>query len=103
MSIEIKKMTNDDINELIVELEIASALNGFNGSDEMYDFRHNAAQGMIMFGGSFTHFLGHALARADEKNTARLIRAFREDCEHHAALYKKFQENNSKGTDNEVI
>ena len=57
---------------------------------DVYDFKNDAAEGMIKFGGGFAHFLGHALARADEKNTVILLTAFYETCQHHAALWRKF-------------
>lgn len=93
MTIEIREMTREELKAAMEEVKIMANLSGFNNWEDMYDFRHFAAEGMIKFGGSFTHSLGHALARADAKNSAILMRAFKEDCAHHAELYKKWLSN----------
>lgn len=90
MNVEIKEMSEEDIANLMLEHEIKSRVAGFESAEEMDNFKVDASLGMIKFGGTFTHFLGHALARADSNNTVKILRAFREDCTHHAELYKKW-------------
>lgn len=63
---------------------------------ERETFRYNAQEGMIKFGGSFVHALGHALAHADSSNTAKILRTWPDYCEEYAALWLKFMENRGK-------
>ena len=58
----------------------------------MENFKVEAAEGMIKFGGSFTSNLGGALIRADTINAAKIIKMFRKECEEHATLYKVWME-----------
>lgn len=90
MSIEIKEMTEEDIQDLLLEEEMIAKLCGFETVDEMYQFKMEACEGMIRFGGGFTQPLGYALAHADSKNSAKILRTFRSMCEEHAALHRKF-------------
>ncbi len=90
---EIKEMSEEDLTQYLLEHEIKARVAGFETSEEMDNFKVDASLGMIKFGGTFTHFLGQALARADSNNTVKIFRAFREDCNHHAALYKKWNAN----------
>jgi len=96
MSTEIKEMTEEEVNALLIELDLCAINAGFKSGEEMDNFKVDASSGMIKFGGGFTHFLGHALARADRLNTVKIINAFRSDCEHHAELHKKFMRDRFK-------
>ncbi len=92
----IKEMTKDDIIEMLLDAELSAITAGFNSHEAMENFKVDASLGMIKFGGSFTHNLGHALASADSKNTAKILRAFSDDCTHHAGLYRKWVGNRQK-------
>ena len=95
-NIVIQEMTAEDVENLYREHEIRSRIAGFGSIEEMESFKVDASLGMIKFGGSFTEYLGHALAHADSSNTMKLIRAFRDVCEEHARLYRQWRENRSE-------
>lgn len=92
----IEPMNEEDIKRFIQECDLAAKLAGFDSREAMDNLKVNASCGMIKFGGSFTHFLGHALAHADSENTAKLLRAFRNECHEHALLYVKWLEKRDK-------
>jgi len=81
---------NDDIETLFAEYKIGAYYCGFDSVDEMEAFKVEASQGMIRFGGSFTQYLGYALAHADGINTSKIIRAFRPMCEQFREMHLKF-------------
>lgn len=106
MSIEtleatLQEMNGEDLAEYIYSEELKAKIAGFASKEEMDNFKVDASSGMIKFGGGFAHFLGHALARADGTNTVKLLRAFRDECTHHAELYRKFLSNRLKEEKNE--
>lgn len=94
--IEVTPMTEEDLEQVYFEESLLAHVCGFKTTDEYYDYKYHAAEGMIKFGGSFTHMLGHVLARADSKNSAKVIRTWRKDCDHHAELHRKFMSNRDK-------
>jgi hypothetical protein len=59
----------------------------FNAYEE---FKFNATNGLLKFGGSFAQALGTALAVADTKNSTKIMRYWLQECEHHAILFKMF-------------
>ena len=85
--LQIKEMSHEDLKAMMIGHEVNAIEAGFKDSEEFENFKYNASMGMIKFGGSFTTYLGEALARADMYNSKRLINAFREMCEHHAKLF----------------
>lgn len=95
-NITIKPIIKDDITEMLLNAEIAAVCAGFESHEAMENFKVDASLGMIKFGGVFIHTLGHALAHADPRNTAKILKAFLEDCAHHAGLYRKWLENRHK-------
>jgi hypothetical protein len=95
-NIEIKEMTKDDIRKLEAEHTLVAIFSGFESSIDIENFKVNASCGLIKFGGSFAQPLGHALAHADHINTHKIIKAFRKECDEHAALYIKWLEKRSE-------
>jgi hypothetical protein len=95
-NILIQEMTREDVENLYREHNIRGQLAGFASGEEMDEYKYHASMGMIKFGGSFAEALGHALAHADSGNTLRLIRAFRDVCDHHAGLYLEYLKNRGK-------
>ena len=92
----ITEMTKEDLEQLELEHKAVAFMCGFTDSENFENFKVDASLGMIRFGGGFTHHLGHALAHADYKNTAKIIKAFPGMCAKHALLHKKFMEERNK-------
>jgi hypothetical protein len=90
MTITIEPMTEKDIDNFIMQAETVARLSGFQSLEEMDRFKVDASEGMIRFGGGFAKPLGYALVHADSFNTAKLIEAFRDICNEHAQLWRKF-------------
>lgn len=95
----IEPMTVEDVEEFIQECDIDAKLAGFESMEEMDTLKVDASCGMIKFGGSFMNYLGHALANADSRNTAKILRAFRNECYEHAVLYVKWLMKRDKPND----
>ena len=96
MTIEIKQMTEQDINDLMVEHELGCKLLRFDDAETMGNFRYHAAEGMVRFGGSFINALGHALMHSDLRNTIKIMTHWKEECLEHADLHQKFIEQRNK-------
>lgn len=94
--IVIKEMTEEEVKEMLKACDFQANMLGFDSMDAMNDFKVDVSLGMIKFGGGFAHFLGHALANADLKNTLIILTYFSNDCAHHAALYRKSLKNREK-------
>jgi hypothetical protein len=88
-SLVLQPMSEEQVEEMIARQHAYAMLSGFSRIEEMEDYKVEASQGMIQFGGSFTHCLGHALARADSGNAATIIRAFKPMCDEFRELYLK--------------
>lgn len=97
--ITIKEMTKEDIENYLAGCEGWAKAADFSDFEAMSDFKVDASSGMIKFGGGLVHYLGHALARADAKNTAKLLITFKEECTEHANLYRKWLANRNKETE----
>lgn len=82
-------MSEEQIEEMTARHHIYAMLSGFSGAEEMQDYKVEASQGMMQFGGSFTHCLGNALACADSENAAIIIRAFKPMCDEFREQYLK--------------
>ena len=89
MTIEIREMSEQEVKDMCSEFDLIAVMHGFKDYYEFADSRHSAAEGMIKFGGSFTHMLGHALARADSANSFKIYKAFREMWDEHRELWIK--------------
>ena len=92
MSIEIKELTRDDIDEMMQEHLVRAQCLCLESVGALEDYKYNAAHGMIKFGGSFVNFLGQALMRADSKNTLKIISSFRDYCDKYAPIYKQWEQ-----------
>ncbi len=79
-----------ELDQIYREANAIAILAGFPDFEAIEHFRREAAQGLINFGGSFGKSLGHALARADVKNAAKIIKTFSSECDEHAQLWRKF-------------
>lgn len=93
----IKEMTEEDLKIMELQHDFCGQWCGFKNGEEMDNFKVDASQGMIRFGGSFVHHLGHALAHADSSNTAKIIKAFQDVCKEHAMLHLKWMKKRNKG------
>ncbi len=98
MTITITEMSPEDLDNMFNQYEIAILKAGYPNSRAMEDFKHNACEGMIKFGGGFTSHLGHALARADIYNSLKILKTFDEECREHANLFIKFMEKRNNET-----
>jgi len=90
MTVTLEPMTPEELEQLIIEHDILATLCGFKNGEEMENYKVDASLGMIKFGGSFTHHLGHALAHADSRNTSKIIISFRAICDEHRKLHLDF-------------
>jgi hypothetical protein len=86
-------MTEEYIENYEDSFTAAGALLGYQKNKDYENYRYNAQEGMIKFGGSFVHALGHALAHADSNNTFKILSTFAEYAEEHAGLWIKFRMN----------
>lgn len=96
MNIQIKEMSELDIEYLLLEEKKQALLLGFKDIEDYYDFKAHAAEGLIRFGGGFAQPLGYALAHADSTNSFKIITNWNDECVEHAELHKKFIANRNK-------
>lgn len=92
MTIEIKPMTEDDINELFSQANALAHDLGFKNYYAMEEYKHYACEGMQKRGGSFTEMLGRALAHADMINTYLILKTWPNMVKEHYELYTKKSE-----------
>ncbi len=93
----------EDLETLFAEYKIGAYYCGFDSVEDMEDFKVDASQGMIRFGGSFTQYLGYALAHADGINTSKIIRAFRPMCEQFREMHLKFLRERSESNETKIL
>ena len=92
-NVVIEELTDADFSTMMASYDLQAAMHGFRDHRAVEEFKHNAASGLVKFGGGFAAPLGEALAHADVGNTFRLIIAFRDMLEEHAALYIQYLKN----------
>jgi len=68
MTIEIKEMSDNEMDNLMKSFDIQARALGFNDFSEFTQFMSVAAKAMMKYGGSFEKGLAEALAHADPNN-----------------------------------
>jgi len=81
---DMEKIEND-----LHELQAVKLL-GYMSMDHFEEFKFDATEGLIRFGGSFAEALGRTLAHADHLNARKIMRYWLHECEQHAILYRMF-------------
>lgn len=99
MDIELREMTDDDMDRMEHEELMWAIKCGFNSIVDYRKELYHASEGMQLFGGSFASRLGAALVHADYINAGKIAFNFRNEVREHAALHRKFIANRDKKTD----
>jgi len=84
------------MDDLELQLNLIAVLLGFKDFGEMEDFKRDAYEGLIRFGGSFASNLGRTLLHADMTNSGKIINTFRDVLTEHAELWRKHLVNHTK-------
>lgn len=92
-NIIIRELTEEDLDEMTLALDLHAKIHGFKDHEDFAIQKHEAYEGMIKFGGGFTHALGKALARADSENSFKIYKAFKDTWNHHRELYLELRRN----------
>lgn len=95
MPIEIREMTEKDMDDVARSLEIQAVMRCFKNYDEFCEFTRDAYKGLMKFGGSFAHALGELLFYADSANTFKIYDTWTDDLKHHADLVRQYHKNHS--------
>lgn len=90
MTIEIREMTKDDLDNMLSEYGMLAGMLGFQTPEEFQDFQYHACEGLMRFGGSWATGLGQLLQVSDVNNAYKIIKNWRSECEEHAELHRLF-------------
>lgn len=81
-------MTEEELHEIIQEQNHISDLCGMVSYQHFLEYKENAIQGLMTFGDSFLEALGIALSEANDRNSVKIIRTWRNECSVHEMLWK---------------
>ena len=59
-----------------------------NDYDHYLEYKEHAINGMMIFGDKFVEALGIALSEADDRQSVKIIHAFRNECSTHEMLHR---------------
>jgi len=90
MTIQIKEITENDMQDMLSNVGMLASILGFKTIDEITSYQYHACEGLMRFGGSFCKNLGNTLQSADFINAAKIIKHWRSECDEHAELHRLF-------------